>query len=69
MVKIWRNRIWAGTQRLSDCPSRYRSGVIAMMRDDLADGIHTEAELKQLVQSGMMTEAEYEEITGEPYEA
>ena len=38
MVKIWRNRIWAGTQRLSDCPSRYRSGVIAMMRDDLADG-------------------------------
>ena len=67
MVKIWRNRIWAGTQRLSDCPSRYRSGVIAMMQQDLEDGMHTESELRQLVESGMMTEAEYEEIAGAPY--
>ena len=65
MVKIWRNRIWAGTQRLSDCPSRYRSGVIAMMREDLADGIHTESDLQHLVDIGMMTQEEYEEIIGE----
>ena len=65
MVKIWRNRIWAGTQRLSDCPSRYRASVIAMMRDDLADGIHTESDLQHLVDIGMMTQAEYDEITGE----
>lgn len=65
MVKIWRNRIWAGTQRLSDCPSRYRTGVIAMMRDDIADGIHTESDLQHLVDIGMMTQAEYDEIIGE----
>lgn len=69
IVKVWRNRIWAGTQRLSDCPSKYRSGVIAMMRDDISDGIHTESELRHLVDIGMMTAAEYEEITGESYEA
>lgn len=65
MVKIWRNRIWAGTQRLSDCPSRYRAGVIAMMRDDVADGIHTESDLQHLVDIGMMTQEEYNEIIGE----
>lgn len=65
MVKIWRNRIWAGTQRLSDCPPRYRTGVIAMMRDDIADGIHTESDLQHLVDIGMMTQEEYNEIIGE----
>ena len=65
MCKIWRNRIWAGTQRLSDCPSRYRSGVVAMMRDDIADGIHTESDLDALVDSGMMTAAEKAEILNE----
>lgn len=69
IVKVWRNRIWAGTQRLSDCPSKYRSGVVAMMKDDLENGIHTINELEALVESGMMTPAEYEEISGEEYAA
>ena len=68
MVKIWRNRIEAGTQKLSDCPRRYRAGVVALIQDDLAEGIISENDLRQLVESEMMTEAEYEEITGEPYE-
>lgn len=67
MVKIWRNRIEAGTQMLSHCPRKYRAGVIELIQQDLADGSYTIAELQGLVEDGMMTEAEYEEITGEPY--
>ena len=37
MIKIWRNRVWAGTQKLSNCPIRYKTGVIVMMRQDLQD--------------------------------
>lgn len=68
MAKIWRNRIEAGTQMLSHCPQKYRADVIALIQEDLESGAYTEAQLKQLVVDGMMTEAEYEEITGEPYE-
>ena len=68
MAKIWRNRIEAGTQMLSHCPQKYRADVIALIQEDLESGVYTEAQLKQLVVDGMMTEAEYEEITGEPYE-
>lgn len=67
MVKIWRNRIEAGTQRLSDCPRKYRSGVIDLIREDLENGSYTIAELQGLVADGMMTEEEYAEITGEEY--
>lgn len=67
MVKIWRNRIEAGTQRLSDCPRKYRSGVIDFIREDLENGSYTIAELQGLVADGMMTEEEYAEITGEEY--
>ena len=69
IVKVWRNRIWAGTQKLSACPAKYRSGVIAMMQNDLEDGTHTINELATLVDNGMMTPEEYEEISGEPYAA
>ena len=68
MVKIWRNRIEAGTQRLSDCPRKYRSGVIDFIREDLENGSYTIAELQGLVADGMMTEGEYAEITGEEYD-
>ena len=68
MAKIWRNRIEAGTQMLSHCPQKYRADVIALIQEDLESGAYTEAQLKQLVVDEMMTEAEYEEITGEPYE-
>ena len=64
MVKIWRNRIEAGTQRLANCPMKYRTGVIDLIREDLANGDYTEAQLQQLVESGMMTQEEYDEILG-----
>ena len=67
MAKIWRNRIEAGTQMLSHCPQKYRADVIALIQADLESGAFTEAQLRQLVVSGMMTLEEYEEITGEPY--
>lgn len=67
MAKIWRNRIEAGTQMLSHCPQKYRADVIALIQADLESGAYTEAQLRQLVVSGMMTLEEYEEITGEPY--
>lgn len=67
MVKIWRNRIEAGTQMLSHCPAKYRTGVIDLIKDDLESGDFTKEQLRQLVAIGMMTEAEYEEITSEEY--
>lgn len=67
MVKIWRNRIEAGTKTLAKCPVEYRAGVIEYIQNDLEDGSYTVEQLKALVSSGKMTEAEYEEITGEPY--
>ncbi len=67
MVKIWRNRIEAGTQMLSHCPKKYRAGVVALIQEDLENGSYTKAELQTLVEDEMMTKTEYEEITGEPY--
>ncbi len=67
MAKIWRNRIEAGTQKLSDCPAKYRDNVIALIQDDLESGAYTKDKLRNLVNTGMMTEAEYEEITGEDF--
>ena len=63
MAKIWKNRIMAGTKRLADCPARYRADVIELIREE-----GDIQRLRQLVAQGLMTEAEYEEITGEPYE-
>ena len=54
MANIWRNRIWAGTKTYAQCPARYKADVIALMREDVADGLHTAEE--------------FEELTGEPYE-
>jgi len=68
MVKIWRNRIWAGTQVLANCPSRYKAGVIEMMAEDIQNGVHTIDELRQLVESGNVTPEEYKQITGEDYD-
>ena len=69
MVKIWRNRIEAGTQMLSHCPKKYRAGVIELIQEDLLEGSFTDADLRKLVADGMMTEEEYEEITGRDYVA
>lgn len=67
MAKIWRNRIEAGTQRLSKCPLKYRADVIALIRDDIESGEYSAMDLMKLVEDGMMTPEEYAEITGEEY--
>lgn len=69
MAKIWRNRIEAGTQMLSHCPKKYRADVIILIQEDLLTGAFTIADLKKLVEDGMMTEEEYTEITSEDYNA
>ena len=69
MAKIWRNRIEAGTQKLGKCPAKYRADVVALIRADLQSGAYMEAQLRALVENGMMTPEEYEEITGEAYDA
>ena len=63
MAKIWRNRIEAGTQKLADCPRKYRSSVIALIRADIENGDYTIEELQKLVDDGMMTQEEFDEIT------
>lgn len=67
MAKIWRNRIEAGTKMLSNCPLKYRAEVITLIQEDLEEGTFTDQQLRTLVESGMMTAAEYEEITHEQY--
>ena len=44
MANIWRNRIWAGTKTYDECPARYKAAVIELMREDVADGLHTAEE-------------------------
>ncbi len=69
MAKIWRNRIEAGTQLFGNCPAKYRADVIGLIREDIEEGKRfTLNDLKGLVSSGKMTEAEYKEITGEDYD-
>lgn len=68
MAKIWRNRIEAGTQRLDHCPQKYRNDVIRLIREDIESGAFTKAQLAELVEDGMMSPEEYEEITGDEYE-
>lgn len=69
MIKIWRNRIEAGTQKLSDCPVKYRTEVIGLIKADLKTDESLEFRLRQLVKSGMMTREEYQEITGKSFES
>ena len=53
MAKIWRNRIEAGDQLFENCPARYQNQVLALMRQDVVDGI--------------ISVEQFEELTGEPY--
>lgn len=57
MAKIWRNRLIAGTQVFSECPEKYRGEVIALLREEVANG------------NPDCDEKRFEEITGMPYEA
>ena len=60
MPKIWRNCIEAGTKKFEDCPERYKEDVLAIMRQDVVDGLMTK--------QGKMTPELFEELTGVPYE-
>lgn len=42
MAKIWRNRLIAGTQHFEDCPTRYKDAVVALLRDDVTNGVITQ---------------------------
>lgn len=55
MSKIWRNRIEAGDKLFSECPVKYRAQVLALMRIDVVNNV--------------ITAEQFEELTGEPYEA
>lgn len=48
IARIWRNRIEAGTQEFDRCPSKYRPLVLSLMRQDVADGVITADEFKEL---------------------
>ena len=54
MAKIWRNRIIARTKHYEDCPEKYKATVLALLKQD--------------VKNGVITAEEFEEFTGEPYE-
>lgn len=53
MAKIWRNRIIAGDKTYDECPQRYKAQVLALLRQD--------------VENGVITAEQFEEITHEPY--
>ena len=48
MAKIWRNRLIAGTQSFSDCPEKYKDAVIALLREDVANGVITAKRFKEI---------------------
>ena len=48
MAKIWRNRIVAGTQKYEDCPDRYKSDVLELLKLDVANGTITAKKFKEL---------------------
>lgn len=57
MAKIWRNRLIAGTQNFAECPDKYRDDVIALLKEEVANG------------NPECTAVRFEEITGMSYTA
>lgn len=55
MGKIWRNRLIAGTQFFSECPDKYKEEVVALLKEEVANG------------NPDCTAERFEEITGMPY--
>ena len=47
MAKIWRNQIWLGNKEFSNCPQRYKADVEKLMREDVANGLHTAEEFEE----------------------
>ena len=54
MARIWARRLEAGTQEWTKCPTRYKEQTKAVLKQDVADGI--------------ISNARYKEITGEDFE-
>jgi len=48
MAKIWRNRLIAGTQKFDDCPDKYKESVVALLREDVANGVITAERFKEI---------------------
>lgn len=55
MAKIWYNRILAGTRTYGEVPQRWKAQVKVLFKADVVNGV--------------ITEEEYADIIGEPYEA
>lgn len=53
MARIWANRLEDGTRTWAEVPASRKNAVREVLRGDVA--------------SGVISEARYEEITGEPY--
>lgn len=58
LIRTWANRLWAGTQPWSKCPSSRKAAVKAMMREDVAAADPNFPERNA---------ENYEQIIGEPY--
>lgn len=69
LARVWRNCIERGTQKLGTCPIRYRRDVVKLLQDDYKEEIFTKNMMTNLINKGMLTAEEYQEITGEAYEA
>ena len=54
LAKIWHNRIIAGTRTFDEVPQAWRAQVKVLFKADVVNGI--------------ISEEEYAEIVGEPYE-
>lgn len=60
MAKIFRRRIIAGTRTYEEVPSRWKSEVKELLKEDVARGT--------IMDDGSIFTAEkYEELVGEPY--
>lgn len=62
LAKIWKRRILAGTQKITDCPKSEKGDVITLIRSDISNGTLTKETLYSLVESGMMEQYEYDVI-------
>jgi hypothetical protein len=49
MAKIWRNRLIDGTQNFSDCPAKYRDAVLALLREDVKNGVITQERFDEII--------------------
>jgi len=51
VAKIWRNRLIAGTQQFHNCPEKYRDAVIALLEQDVEDGVITQERYNEIINS------------------